>query len=98
SGRWQATYSAPNGQRVTAPKTFAAKLDAEAWLADRRREIDRGLWNPGAHQPQRTRFDVYARRWLANRELRPKTRQSYERILTRHLSPYFGDQQLAAIT
>ena len=76
SGRWQATYSHPTAQRVTAPRTFRAKLDAEAWLADRRREIDRGLWNPGAHRPQRTRFDAYSRRWLANRDLDPRPAQN----------------------
>jgi integrase len=98
SGRWQATYSAPTGQRITAPKTFAKKLDGEAWLADRRREIDRGLWNPGAHDLARTRFGVYAQRWLANRDLKPRTREGYEQILATHLVPAFGDVQLAAIT
>jgi integrase len=98
SGRWQAAYSAPNGQRVTAPKTFAKDLDAEGWLADRRREIDRGLWNPAARTLERTRFDAYARRWLANRPLRARTRQAYESIVWRHLEPTFGAMQLAAIT
>ena len=98
SRRWQATYSAPNGKRITAPHTFRARLDAEAWLADRRREIDAKLWNPHAHQPQRTLFGVYAARWLTNRDLRPRTREGYERILRTHLVPTFGDMQLAAIT
>jgi len=39
-GRWQAHYTAPGGKRVLAPKTFAAKIDAECWLSDRRKEID----------------------------------------------------------
>jgi integrase len=98
SGRWQARYTAPDKSTVTAPRTFAQKLHAEAWLADQKREIDSQLWNPHAHKPARTLFGVYAARWLANRELRPKTRQSYERILTTHLVPAFGDKQLAAIT
>ena len=97
-GRWQATYSAPNGRRITAPKTFRAKADCEAWLADRRREIDAKLWNPHAHSPQRTLFGVYAARWLTNRDLRPRTREGYQRILTTHLDPTFGDMQLAAIS
>ena len=53
SGRWQATYSAPNGRRITAPRTFRAKIDAEAWLADRRREIDRLPDAPALIQPKR---------------------------------------------
>ena len=48
SGRWQARYTAPNGANVTAPATFAAKIHAETWLGDRKREIDTNLWNPAA--------------------------------------------------
>ena len=98
SGRWQVRFTAPDGTYVKAPRTFARRADAEVWLGDRRKEIDHGLWNPGAHRPQRTRFDVYSARWLANRDLRPRTRETYQRILERHLVPAFGDRQLAAIT
>ena len=98
SGRWQAAYSAPNGRRVLAPHTFAKRADAEAWLVDRRREIDAALWNPAAARPQRTQFAAYSTRWLANRDLRPRTRQTYKHILTRRLLPTFGEHQLAAIT
>ena len=85
SGRWQARFTAPNGATVTAPRTFAGKLDGEAWLADRRREIDAALWNPHAHRPQRTLFGVYTVRWLANRDLLP----AYPRDVSadRHKSP-----------
>ncbi len=103
SKRWQAHYTTPNGARVTAPHTFAAKIDAEAWLADRRRDIDRGLWNPAAAEPQRTTFGVYAARWLASRQargapLRPRTREHYTAILNGHLLPAFGEEQLTDIT
>lgn len=40
SGRWRARYIAPTMERITAPHTFAAKIDAEGWLADERRLID----------------------------------------------------------
>ncbi|MGA9870705.1 MAG: site-specific integrase, partial [Rhodococcus sp. (in: high G+C Gram-positive bacteria)] len=46
SGRWKASYTGPDGRLYDAPATFAAKIDAEAWLVDRRREIDRELWSP----------------------------------------------------
>ena len=42
SGRYAVRYCLPNGQRVSAGKTFVRKADAEAWAADRRREIARG--------------------------------------------------------
>ena len=98
SGRWQATYSTPDGTRVTAPHTFAKDVDAEAWLTDRRRDIDRGLWNPGASGMRRTLFGVYAARWLTHRDLKPRTRQDYGWILDTYLLPAFGDRDIATIT
>ncbi len=53
SGRWQASYTGPDGRVYIAPKTFNAKIDAEAWLTDRRREIDRQLWSPASGQEDR---------------------------------------------
>ena len=51
SGRWKASYTGPDGVLYEAPHTFAAKIDAEAWLTDRRREIDANLWNAAAADP-----------------------------------------------
>ena len=97
SGRWQAT-TATDRKRITAPRTFRAKLDAEAWLTDRRREIDGDCGTRTQYSLGLTLFAAYAARWLANRELRPKTRQGYERIHTAHLMPTFGGQHVADIT
>lgn len=36
SGRWQASYTRPDLARHTAPVTFTARMDAEAWLAAER--------------------------------------------------------------
>jgi integrase len=103
SGRWQARYSTASGKHVNAPHTFHAKLHAEAWLADRKREIDAKLWNPHADRAVRTVFAVYSAAWLASRTargsaLRPRTREMYQSILTRFLLPEFGDCALAEIT
>ena len=46
SGRYQAAYVGPDDKLHVASATFGAKVDAEAWLTDRRREIDRELWSP----------------------------------------------------
>jgi hypothetical protein len=43
SGRFGVRYSLPSGKRVSAGKTFAHRRDAEAWAADRARQIDRGI-------------------------------------------------------
>jgi integrase len=103
SRRWQARYQTPSGESVTAPHTFAAKLHAEAWLADRKRDIDAKLWNPKARSSTHLLFGLYSVRWLASRQaggrpLRPRTREHYTTMLDRYLLPAFGDRQLAAIT
>ncbi len=38
SGRIQAGYIGPDCQLYMAPATFAAKIDAEGWLAQERRD------------------------------------------------------------
>src|SRR5699024_3344448 len=94
--------------------TFGASIDAEAWLTDRRREIDRELWSPPA-SPEQTvaakrakkaaaeKFRDYSKRWLATRTvrgrpLRPRTVAHYEQILADHLLPTFGARAVRDIT
>jgi integrase len=102
SRRWQVRYTAPSGKRITAGKTFAAKVDAEAWVTDKRREIDRGAWRNPDDQPERITFGVYAARWLegrhvAGRPIKARTRQHYQAILDDHLLDAFGSKLVAAI-
>jgi hypothetical protein len=103
SGRYQAHYVA-GGHRVTAPKTFAAKIDAECWLTDRRREIDLSLWNPqAASRPQHETFGEYATGWLVQRRtegrpLKPRTVADYRYLLDTHLLPVWGQRALSSIT
>lgn len=105
SGRYQARYTASNGAIVKAPSTFGAKIHAEAWLADRKREIDANLWDPSAAERSRPRitFAEYANDWVAARQvsgrpIKERTRVQYEGILRRELIPAFGTRQLTAIT
>ncbi len=103
SKRYQARYTAPNGAQITAPYTFAAKIDAEAWLTDQRRTIDAKLWNPNTvTKVERITFGDYATGWLSGRQragrpIKARTREHYQQILTNHLLPCFGETQLAAI-
>ncbi len=89
---------------MTAPKTFAARIDAEAHLTDRRREIDAKLWNANtAAKPERITFGAYAAGWLANRQvagrpIKARTREHYQSILDDHLLQPFGSRQVTAIT
>lgn len=101
SGRYQASYTGPDGRVHRAPQTFAAKVDAEGWLTDRRREIDRELWSPPATPEQKrakraavVTFGDYADTWVKNRlvkgrPLRPRTREHYEALLEQHIYPTF---------
>ena len=110
SGRYQAAYVGPDDQLHTAESTFAAKLDAEAWLTDRRREIDRELWSPPATGEQKRakrkaelRFSNYADKWLQTRTvkgrpLRPRTHAHYRFLLDEHILPTFRTKPVRSIT
>lgn len=113
SGRYQASYPGPDGLRYNGPHTFDAKEDARSWLLSRRVEIQQGRWQSpaalAAAEVERTKtaqaeqFATYATTWLAQRvngkgeSLRPKTRQEYERQLSKGLAR-FADDRLGAIT
>lgn len=104
SGRYQVRFTDPDGTHIKAPKTFAAKIDAEAWLTDRRREIDAGLWNAAAvAQPEKVTFGAYATAWLdgrqvAGRPIKQRTREHYQALLDDHLLDAFGARQLNGIS
>ena len=104
SGRYQVRYTGPDGSYVTAPKTFAARIDAEAHLTDRRREIDADLWNAAAaRKPEKVTFGAYAAGWLesrqvAGRPIKARTKEHYQAILDDHLLDSFGSRHLSAIT
>lgn len=101
SGRYQASYVGPDDKLHMAPKTFDAKEDAEGWLTDRRREIDRELWSPPATTEQKkvkrkagVKFGDYAKKWLdgrmvKGRPLKPRTKAHYEMLLEKHIYPTF---------
>lgn len=108
SGRWQAFYRYSE-TRHKANTTFETKMDAEGWLVDERRLIERDEWTPptvrrqAAQDAERARrantFDAYARAWLLGRhDLRPTTRASYTTSLERHLLPAFGTMPMGEIT
>jgi len=99
SKRWQASYTAPDGLVYLAPSTFDTKLDAEAWLTDRRREIDREVWSPPVEAAQSpVTLGEYAETWLLDRTLKPRTRDHYRRLLDTKILPTFGGTALKAIT
>jgi integrase len=97
SGRWQASYLAPDGSRRKAPETFAEAADANAWLNKAESAISAGTWRP-PELAQET-FGAYGKRWTAQRvDLRPRTRELYALLWRRWLEPDLGTMRLAAMT
>jgi Phage integrase SAM-like domain len=75
SGRYQARYW-NLGEQVSAGTTFPTKTEARAWLSSVETDLRRGDHvDPRAGSE---RFGAYSRRWLDERDLRPRTRETYE--------------------
>jgi integrase len=103
SRKWQVRYTGPDGIRHTAPRTFAYRVDADAYVAEKRKEIYRETWEAADDdKPEQIAFGAYASAWLvgrqvAGRPIKARTREHYENILDDHLTETFGNRQLAAI-
>lgn len=107
SGRWQASYP-HRGHVYTAPATFPTKSSAEHWLKseDDLIDLDRrtpGTWTPPADRATkagaaRLTFREYARAWLAQRSIAPRTRENYSYHLEDNICPALGDLVLSEIT
>lgn len=68
-------------------------------------DVERGIWQPPASEPEQSSaemptFHEFASEWLedASAELRERTRVDYRWRLSNHLLPYFADHRLSAIT
>jgi integrase len=97
SGRWQAAYTGPDGNRHKAPRTYAVEDDAIGWLNIERRKIDLGTWG-AVERSDGITLRTYAGRWLEQRHLRPRTKQHYESMLNRLILPDLGDVKMVALT
>lgn len=101
SGRYRAMYRGPDGRRYTAPKTFLTEKDARGWLSLRQSEIIRKAWVPPEADemplPKLT-FQNYSKTWMAQRDLKDRTREHYDKLLEDHILPTFGALPIAAIT
>lgn len=97
SGRYQAAYIGPDAKLHKAKATFAAKVDAEGWLAEQRRKIDLGTWGSTESSDGIILRD-YADRWIKQRQLRPRTEQHYRSMLDRLILPELGDMKLVKLT
>lgn len=95
SGRFQASYTAPDGSRVNAPTTFGTKEDAEDWLATVRADKVRGIL--GKPKGYDLTLSAYVPEWLEHRKLRPSSLSHYQGILRKHILPKLGHLSLMTI-
>lgn len=108
SGRYQARYTGPDGLRHTAPSTYEARDDAEAWLrAERPLTENPETWEPpklrAARASKRLTFGEYAEAWLVGRKVKgqplaARTRDSYRALLDSYVLPTFENVPLTSIT
>jgi integrase len=108
SGRFQASYIGPDLKRYNGPRPFDSKMLAEGWLAREREMLmmsDSG--GPGWVSPveRRTRAAVrgqtvqsYAKDWIENRNLAPRTRKLYTDLLRLHIGPTLGEIGIGALS
>ena len=98
SGRWQAKVKV-GGKYHAAPHTFDTKAAAQAWLQDQNRDLAAGTWEaPERDHDQPMKFREFAEAWLITRDLKPRTRSHYRKILDDALLPFWGTARLNRIT
>src|SRR4051812_25350978 len=86
SGRFQASFVGPDGQRQNAPDTFKNRTEADRWLALVETDLSRGTWLDNALGQQK--FGDYARAYLRdNPKVGPRWRETCLRNLRLHLAP-----------
>ena len=92
SGKFQAHFTHPNGERIKAPSTFETYGDAEGWLIIQEREIELKIWvHPDVRAESEKREAVtvgeWVNRWLAIKEteIEPTTVHGYRKTLNPRL-------------
>ncbi|GAA4117838.1 site-specific integrase [Knoellia locipacati] len=95
SGRYSASYLAPDGLRRFAGRSFVSKADAHAWLAAQQTSLMQGSWT----DPELARVTLsdYGGRWVKEHRVSSRTRDLYEGLFRLHIEPYLGRMQLDQI-
>lgn len=92
--RWDVRYR--DEARKQRKRSFARKVDAQHFANSVETDLRRGDWiDPRLGQEL---FSTWAEKWQATiADRKPKTRESYESIVSNHLLPRFGDVPIASI-
>lgn len=92
--RWDVRYR--DQSRRQRKKTFARKIDAQRFANSVETDLLRGDWIDPDHGKEL--FDTWAERWLMTLgDKKPKTAESYQSIVRKHLLPRFEAWPIAAI-
>src|SRR5215831_13149184 len=100
SARYQASFVGPDLRRHFAPVTFESRLNAERWLMREKEIIERCAvagesWSPPgerktAQKAQALAMGQYAKDWISQRKLKPRTRILYESLWANHCDKKLG--------
>lgn len=96
SGRYQARYLGGDGLQRSAPRTFATKADAHAYLATVQSDIVREAWKAPRHA--RITLGEYGRTWVAQRPIKASTRERYRSVWNLHIEPRIGALMIGDLT
>lgn len=97
SGRWQASYIGPDGQRRLAPETFATKGAAEQFLVKVESLLMAGEWTDPAKS--KIKLGDYTERWIVQRPgLGLRTVELYRWLHSKHVEPLIGNMEIGKIT
>ena len=82
SGNFRARVLGPGGKYVSAPMTFATKVDATLWLEVQRADQVRGLWRAPAPRVDVRSVGEYVQEWITRHpSARPGTKELYAGLL-----------------
>ena len=96
SGRYQARYTGSDGLQHTAPTTFSTKSDATVYLATQETDIVRESWKAPKHA--NVTLGEYGRTWIAQRPIKPSTRERYRSAWNLHIDPLIGSLMIGDVS
>ena len=96
SGRYQARYVGSDGLQHSAPRTYATKADANAYLATIQSDLVRETWKAPVHA--RISLGEFGRTWIDQRPIKPSTCERYLSAWNLHIDPRIDGYQIGDVT
>lgn len=96
SGRYQVRYTGSDGLTHTAPRTYATKADANAYLATVQSDLVRETWKAPKHA--RITLGEFGRTWIDQRSIKASTRERYRSAWNLHIDPRIGSYQIGDVS